>query len=164
MRIFKRILWIVLGAFVVMQAFRPEKNVSNNSRNDISNSFPVPKNVQVILAKACNDCHSNSTRYPWYAEIQPVGWWLANHVKDGKRHLNFNEFDAYPVAKQYHKLEECIEEVKEGRMPLSSYTIIHKDALLTNEEKQALYSWCEILRDYIKENTPADSLILRRKK
>jgi hypothetical protein len=105
---------------------------------------------------------ATATRYPWYAEIQPVSWWLADHVKDGKRHLNFNEFDGYRVAKQYKKLEECIEEIKSGSMPLPSYTIMHKDAILTKEEKEILYNWCEILRDNIRENNPADSLITRR--
>jgi hypothetical protein len=162
MKLFKRILVVLLIIFIVLQAFRPAKNISNDTTKDISKTYVVPLNVKAILAKACNDCHSNSTRYPWYAEIQPVSWWLADHVKDGKRHLNFNEFDGYRVAKQYKKLEECIEEIKSGGMPLPSYTIIHKDAVLTVAEKQALYNWCDILRDNIRENNPEDSLITKR--
>jgi hypothetical protein len=162
MKLFKKILLVLLAIFIVLQAFRPAKNISNDATKDISKTYVVPLNVKAILAKACNDCHSNSTRYPWYAEIQPVSWWLANHVKDGKRHLNFNEFDGYRVAKQYKKLEECIEEIKSGSMPLPSYTIVHKDAVLTAAEKQALYNWCDILRENIRENNPADSLITRR--
>lgn len=163
MRIFKRVLLALLVVLIVLQAFRPAKNLSNDTTRDISKTYVVPKNVQAILAKACNDCHSNSTRYPWYAEIQPLGWWLADHVKDGKRHLNFNEFDGYSKARQYKKLEECIEEVKEGGMPLSSYTAIHKDAILSQAEKDALYNWCEILRQNIRENNPPDSLIIKRR-
>jgi hypothetical protein len=163
MKLFKRALLVLLVIFIVLQAFRPAKNISNDTTKDISKTYVVPLNVKAILAKACNDCHSNSTRYPWYAEIQPVSWWLADHIKDGKRHLNFNEFDGYRVARQYEKLEECIEEIKSGSMPLPSYTTAHKDAVLTKEEKEVLYNWCEILRDNIRENNPADSLVLRRK-
>ncbi len=163
MKIVKRILLILLIIFIIMQAFRPAKNNSNDITKDISKSYVVPENVKVILAKACNDCHSNRTRYPWYAEIQPVSWWLANHIKDGKGHLNFNEFDGYRIARQYEKLGECIKEVKEGGMPLPSYTIIHKDAILTAAEKQILYDWCDILRDSIKAQYPADSLVIKKK-
>lgn len=164
MKIFKKLLIVLLVVFVVAQAFRPEKNNSNDTSKDISNSYVVPENVKTILAKACNDCHSNNTRYPWYAEIQPVAWWINDHVKDGKKHLNFNEFDGYRIARQYKKLEECIEEVKDGEMPLSSYTIIHKDAKLSDDEKQILFTWCEIVRDSIKARYPADSLVIKKKK
>jgi hypothetical protein len=77
--------------------------------------------------------------------------------------MNFNEFDGYRIAKQYKKLEECIKEVKEGDMPLSSYTIIHKDAILTDAEKQTLFNWCEVIRDSIKARYPADSLVIKKK-
>lgn len=162
MRLFKRILLVLLIVFMALQAFRPEKNKSNDTAGDISKTYVVPLNIKAILAKACNDCHSNSTRYPWYAEIQPAGWWLADHVKDGKRHLNFNEFERYSIARQYEKLGECIEEIKSGNMPLPSYTLVHKDAILTPAEKKALYNWCDILRENIRENNPPDSLIIRR--
>lgn len=164
MKIFKKLLIVLLVLFVVAQAFRPEKNNSNDRSKDISNSYVVPENVKTILAKACNDCHSNNTRYPWYAEIQPVAWWINDHVKDGKKHLNFNEFDGYRIARQYKKLEECIEEVKDGEMPLTSFTIIHKDAKLSDDEKQILFTWCEIVRDSIKARYPADSLVIKKKK
>lgn len=163
MKIVKKILIGLLIVLVVMQAFRPAKNLSGDKTKDISVSYVVPEDVKSILAKACNDCHSNSTRYPWYSEVQPVAWWLNDHIIDGKRHMNFNEFDSYRIAKQYKKLEECIKEVKEGGMPLSSYTIIHKDAILTDTEKQAFFNWCQVLRDSIKARYPADSLVIKKK-
>ncbi len=159
----KKILIGLLIIFVVMQAFRPAKNISGDKTKDISVSYVVPEDVKAILAKACNDCHSNTTRYPWYAEIQPAAWWLNSHINDGKRHLNFNEFDGYRIARQYKRLADCIEEVKEGGMPLSSYTLIHKDAILTDAEKQTLFNWCEIVRDSIKAKYPADSLVIKKK-
>ncbi len=163
MKIFKRILIALLVILVIMQAFRPAKNQSGDISKSISVKYPVTAEVKTILVKACNDCHSNHTEYPWYAEIQPIAWWLGNHVKDGKRHLNFDEFSNYRIAKQYKKLEECIEQVKEGEMPLGSYTWIHKNAILTDTEKTTLYNWCENIRDSIKAHYPADSLVIKRK-
>lgn len=160
----KKLLLALLVVLLVLQAFRPEKNNSGNKQNDISSLYPVPNNVEQILVKACNDCHSNSTVYPWYAEVQPLAWWLDDHVKDGKKHLNFNEFASYRLAKQYHKLEEVFDEVKGGEMPLESYTIVHRDANLTTEERNILLDWSVAVRDTMKARFPADSLIMKKKK
>jgi len=161
---FKKVLLALLVIFLILQAFRPEKNLSGNKENDISTLYAVPAEVDQILVKACNDCHSNKTVYPWYAEVQPVAWWLGDHVKDGKKHLNFNEFASYRLAKQYHKLEEVIDEVKEGEMPLESYTLVHRNANLTMEEKNILVNWSAAVRDTMKARYPADSLIMKKKK
>lgn len=163
MKIFKKILIGLLIVFVVMQAFRPAKNISNNTTNDISKNYPVPQDVKTILAKSCSDCHSNKTRYPWYTEIQPIGWWLDDHIKEGKKELNFNEFGSYRIARQYKKLEECIDEVKEGKMPLPSYLQIHTVSILTDTEKQTFLNWCHTVRDSIKARYPADSLVIKKK-
>ena len=163
MKVFKKILIGLLVILIVMQAFRPAKNTSNDTSKDISKSYVVPENVKLILVKACNDCHTNSTRYPWYAEVQPVSWWLNDHIKEGKRKFNLNEFDGYRIARQYKKMEECMEQLKEGEMPLPSYTLIHKDAILTDTEKQTLLNWCEVVRDSIKARYPADSLVIKKR-
>lgn len=160
----KKLLLALLVVLLVLQAFRPEKNNSGNKENDISSLYPVPSNVEQILTKACNDCHSNNTVYPWYAEIQPVAWWLDDHVKDGKKHLNFNEFASYKLAKQFHKLEEVFDEVKGGEMPLESYTVVHRDAKLTEAERSILMDWSVAVRDSMKARFPADSLILKKTK
>ena len=154
----------LLLILLALQAYRPAKNESNKTDHDISKSYAVPDDVKQILAKACNDCHTNNTEYPWYNNIEPVGIWLANHVNDGKRHMNFNEFGTYRIARQYKKLDECIEQVKEGEMPLESYTWIHKEAKLTDAEKQKLYDWCGSVRDSIKARYPADSLVIPKRK
>ena len=120
------ILWGLLLIFIVMQFFQPDKN--NNSvvlSNDISSLAAMPDDVSRLLHSACYDCHSNNTNYPWYANIQPVGWWLGSHIKDGKRHLNFNEFATYTPRRKNEKLEEVVKSLREGWMPLSSYTWIH---------------------------------------
>jgi hypothetical protein len=159
----KKILIGLLIALVAIQFIKPTKNVSGDTSKDISTLYPMSDNVKQIVTKACADCHSNTTVYPWYASIQPLGFWLADHVKEGKRELNFNEFASYRIAKQNHKLEEVIEQVKEGEMPLESYTLIHKEAKLTEEEKVTLTQWCQSIMDSLKAKYPADSLKLKRR-
>lgn len=164
MKILRKILLGLLAVFIVIQFIRPKKNIDTNITSkhiySIYNTSPEVKN---ILEKACNDCHSNNTKYPWYSNIQPVYWWLNNHIKDGKRHLNFSDFGSYSIARQYKKLDECNEEVKEGEMPLGSYTIIHKNAILTEAEKLVLANWATAIRDSIKAKYPADSLVMPKK-
>ncbi|MGL6267918.1 MAG: heme-binding domain-containing protein, partial [Chitinophagaceae bacterium] len=132
----KKIAMGLLVALVIIQFFKPDRNISpEKSPNDITNKYKVPAPVQEILKTSCNDCHSNNTIYPWYANIQPVAWWLADHVNEGKRELNFSEFSTYSPKKAHHKLEEVNEMVKEGEMPLQSYTIIHQNAKLSEAQK-----------------------------
>lgn len=156
---FKKILVGMLILFVLIQFYRPAKNISAQTQPaDISTLHPLPDTVQSILKRSCYDCHSNNTHYPWYAEIQPVRWWLDDHIDEGKRELNFNEFAGYSPRRRYIKLEQTIKEVKEGEMPLDSYTFIHTDAKLSEPEKQALYTWAQAIRDTMKATYPADSL------
>ncbi len=159
----KPILLGLLAILLLAQFIRPEKNLSNDLTHDISKKYPVPDDVQAILKVACNDCHSNYTVYPWYAEVQPVASWLAHHVDEGKRELNFSKFTTWRVAVQNHKFEEIIEMVNENEMPLASYTWIHRDAILTENQKQTLVRWAQANMDSLKAQYPADSLVLRRK-
>lgn len=162
MKIFKRILLILLIAFVAIQFVRPAKNVSSDKSKNVSTLYAVPANVDAILTKACNNCHTNNTIYPWFASVQPVTWWLDDHIKEGKKHLNFDEYSTYNLRKQYHKMEEVIEQVKEKEMPLNSYTWVHGDAKLTNEERVALTTWAQTIMDTMKAHYPIDSLIRKR--
>lgn len=162
MKTWKKIALFIIVILIVIQFFHPAKNQSTDVLpTDIATMYgAIPADVNTILKKACNDCHSNYTEYPWYNNIQPVAWWLNNHVKDGKRHLNFSDFGSMRVARQYKRMNDCIEEVKEGGMPLDSYLWIHTNAKLTDEEKQKLYNWCNAVRDTIKARYPADSLVM----
>jgi len=160
----KKILLALVVLLIIAQFIRPTKNNSGDTQKDISTLYPMPDSVKLIVSKACADCHTNNTKYPFYAEIQPIAYWLSDHVKDGKRHFNFNEFAGYRVAKQNHKLEEVIEQIKEGEMPLPSYTLIHKEARLTDAEKETLTQWCQSIRDSLKAHYPADSLVIKKQK
>ncbi len=159
----KKILIGLLVVLLGLQFYRSEKNLSGEAANDISTKYPVPEAVMAILKPACMDCHSNTTRYPWYAEIQPVGIWLAGHVKEGKQHLNFSTFTSRKVAVQNHKFEEIIDMVKEGEMPLNSYTWTHSDARLSSEQRTLITSWAQAMMDTLKLQYPADSLVMKRR-
>ena len=148
---------IVLGLatiLVALQFFRPEKYQGSpafSGKNDATVVYPASAEVRQVLAAACYDCHSNRTTYPWYAEIQPVGWWLANHIKDARRELNFSEFGAYSAQRQMRKLENLCDEVRDRKMPLKSYTWLHARARLTDAQITALCQWAEGAQDRIAE-------------
>jgi len=162
-KILKRTFQVLLLAFIVIQFFRPAKNKAEGiSNNYISKLYPVPEDVQTILKTSCYDCHSNNTVYPWYAEVQPVTWWLDDHIKDGKKDLNFNDFASYSIRRQYKKLEEINELVKEDEMPLDSYLWIHKDAKLNEQQKLTLANWVTAVRDTMKATYPPDSLVRKK--
>jgi hypothetical protein len=139
--------YLLIGIVVLLlliQLIRPTLNTGTaTGPNDIHAALTVPQDVAGILKKSCYDCHSNHTTYPWYDRIAPVSWWVANHVKEGKRELNFTEFATYSAKKRGKKLEEIGETVEEGEMPLKSYLIMHGDAKLTDAEKSTLVAWAK---------------------
>lgn len=136
--------WLIVSGFLVIQFIRPTRNSGNiHGKNHIKHVVNVPQNVESILVKTCYDCHSNNTNYPWYTNIQPVGWWMQNHVDEGKEELNFSEFKTYKLKRQRHKLHECEEMIEENEMPLDSYLWIHSEAKLTEKEKQILINWVD---------------------
>ncbi len=140
----KKIAFVLLAGLVIIQFFRPERNISTAATpNDIGNKYAVPSNVQEILRTSCYDCHSNNTVYPWYANIQPVTWWLQDHVKEGKKELNFNEFLSYAPKKAHHKLEEVVEQLEKDEMPLKSYTVIHRNAIVDAEKEKIISDWAK---------------------
>lgn len=110
---------------------------------DITHVVTVPDTVMALLKKSCYDCHSNHTTYPWYSKISPVNWWLANHINEGKRHLNFSVFSTYTYKKKGRALEESGKQVDEGEMPLNTYLWIHTDARLNDAQKQMIIDWAK---------------------
>lgn len=144
----KKILLTLGVLFVAIQFIQPARNKNGQVLpTDISKSYSLPQNVQVVLKTACYDCHSNNTNYPWYVNIQPVGWMMARHIKQGKEELNFNEFGSYSSRRQASKLRSIENSVKDGDMPLSSYTLIHKNAILSQAEKALVMDWARKTRD-----------------
>ncbi|MSP57782.1 MAG: cytochrome C [Flavobacteriales bacterium] len=126
---------------------------------DITKGFPTSYRVNQLLQHACYDCHSNLTAYPWYASYQPVGLYLEDHVNEGKRHLNFNNFLGYRPWMQFHKMEEVIEMLEEKEMPLTSYTWLHENAKMDSIDRKSMILWAEGVMDSLGHLYPKDSLI-----
>lgn len=147
MKIVKKIAIALLVIFIGMQFFRPEKNQAEGDYVAAFEAETQPSTeVKTILKTACYDCHSANTVYPWYNNIAPVSYWLADHVEEGKEELNFSDWENYTVKKKDHKLEELVEEVGEGKMPLKEYTWTHYDARLDESQKNALMDWAKAAR------------------
>lgn len=148
MKLIKKILLVLVIALVVLQFIRPDKN-STETRDltaFIEDTKPSSE-ITAILEKHCYDCHSNKTTYPWYAEVAPVSLWINHHVEEGKEHFDVSNWSNYKLKKKDHKLDELIEEVEEGKMPLDSYSWLHGS--ITEEEKETLINWAKSVRaDY----------------
>jgi hypothetical protein len=144
----KKISLGIFIAFITIQFIQPVRNKSGQVLpTDMSKTVNLPGNVQGIFKNACYDCHSNNTNYPWYSYIQPVGWLLHQDIKEGKENLNFSTFGAYSPRRQRSKLREIETSIKEGSMPLSSYTFIHSKAQLTKEDRAAVLTWIQATID-----------------
>ena len=115
--------------------------------------------MESILEVSCKDCHSNNTVYPWYNNFQPVMWFINKHVNEGKAELNFDEYGDYNLRRKYHKMEKIVEVLDENEMPLTSFTIIHRDANLNIEQKTALINWAHANMEDMKSKYPLDSLL-----
>lgn len=132
----------LIAFLLLIQLYRIDKtNPESAPEKDFMTVVDVPKNIKPIIINGCYDCHSNQTVYPWYSNITPINWWLKDHVDDGKKHLNFSVWGDYELKKKDHKLEEVIEMLEEGEMPLKPYTIIHAEAKFTENQKQQLINW-----------------------
>ena len=144
---------IAVIVFLIMLQFIPAgKNTSNApSRYAISQ---VPSDVQQILHASCYDCHSDNTNYPWYDNIRPVAWWVNSHINSGKRHLNFDAFDSLPAAKKIKALKHISSTVHKDEMPLSSYTLMHRSAVLSPEQKDRVVHWADSLNTSISKIHP----------
>ena len=151
--------------FVLLQFIRPARNLTNEMTYDITTKYSVPVEVSDILNGACYDCHSNNTEYPWYSYIQPVTWWINNHITGGKGHLNYSTFTKLPVANQNRKFEQTIEQVDKKEMPLESYTYLglHKKANLSDDQRKIIIDWARAQMDTLKATYPVDSLVVKRR-
>lgn len=134
-----------------MQAFRIDKTTKAvEASKDFISLTSANSEVTNLLKTACYDCHSNQPAYPWYTNIAPVSWWIKHHINEGSHHLNFSEWGTYSEKRKNHKLEECIEMVEEGEMPMASYTWMHGEAKLTDAQRLVLVEWFK----GIKNNPP----------
>ncbi|TWP28046.1 cytochrome C [Apibacter muscae] len=142
----KKKLLIALAILLAIQLFRIDKtNKPINKKLDYVSLTHAPKNIEKILEKSCYNCHSNQTIYPWYANVAPISWLVKSHINEGKKFINFSEYGLYNVYQKDHINKGLYEVIKNGRMPLSSYLLLHQEDNLSNEQRQELLNWFSII-------------------
>ncbi len=149
-KILKTVAIILVVSFVVIQFFQIDQNAPPIVQSEtLEAAVAVPPDISLILGRSCNDCHSFTTIYPWYSNIQPLAWFLKDHIDDGRRELNFSIFNTYKPKRKAKKLEEICEQVEAKEMPLPSYLWIHWDSALKDTEAKALCEWAKQEREKI---------------
>ncbi len=144
----KKIVWTLLIVFIAMQFVQPVHNKSEQVlATDFTKVYLVPDSIQLILKKACYDCHSNNSSYPWYSNIQPVAWMMARHISNGKDKLNFSDFGSYTNRRQISKLKGIANQIKDDEMPIASYKLMHPKARLLEAEKEMIMNWMNATAD-----------------
>ncbi|HIB48113.1 MAG TPA: hypothetical protein EYN07_10285 [Flavobacteriaceae bacterium] len=148
MKFLKIIAWLSLVGLIVIQFFPITLNESDTvPQSDFMVVNQVPATIKNRLQVSCYDCHSNNTDYPWYSKIQPAAWYLEDHIQEGKDELNFNEWAEYSDRRKNSKLRSIISQIEEDKMPLDSYTLIHRDAILSDEDKRVIIDYMTALKD-----------------
>lgn len=140
----KRVLIGFVVLIIAIQFLRPDRlNFQEDSSKHLKAYVKVPEEITHILIRSCNDCHSNTTRWPWYSEIAPASWLVADDVQSGRRHLNFSEWGTYSQKKMGKKLYQIAEVAGDSSMPLTAYLLMHADAKLNSAERKMLGNWAE---------------------
>lgn len=132
----------ILALLIIIQFFGIDKTPPPTvAGNDYIELEKPPQQVATLLKNACYDCHSHQTKFPWYTNIQPLGWWIRGHIRGGRINLNFSEWGTYDGKKRAYKTEEMVEEIMDKHMPLKSYTWLHPEAIMTDEDRKAVVDW-----------------------
>lgn len=141
-KILKFPILAIAALIIIAQLYRPERlTTADVTENHITKKLNVPPGVESVLKRSCYDCHSNHTTWPWYSNFAPVSWLVINDVKRGREKMNFSEWGKLSASKQSIRLESICEEITEGEMPLKQYLLIHRDAVLSEADKDLLCNW-----------------------
>lgn len=144
-KLLKIIKFVVIGCVVLflgLQFIRPARtNPAVDESQTVDARAQPPSPVKDILNRACSDCHSNKTEWPWYTNVAPLSWWITDHVNQGRQKLNLSEWAKLDRDRQGKKLQQICDEVTDGGMPLSSYLPMHPKAKLSEQDKKTLCDW-----------------------
>lgn len=154
MKKFLKILVIILFAvFVIVQFIQPDRTNPRIVQSEtLETSTQITESVKAIFERSCNDCHTNNTNYPFYSNISPFSWLLAEHIKEGRESLNFSTWNTYETSRKRRKLDEICEQAEDKEMPLPSYLWIHWNAKLTAEDVKVLCDWVETEKERLAKN------------
>ena len=143
----KRIVVLLVIVIGVIQFIPINKNISEAEESaDFFNHVQANESIKSLIHEGCYDCHSNNTNYPGYASVAPLSMWIEWHIEEGKEHLNFSNWSNYTEDKKRHKLEECVEVLEEGEMPMNVYRWVHEKADFSKEEYQTLIHFFQNLQ------------------
>lgn len=135
---------IIIGLGLAMQLVRPAMtNPPSDPANAIKAHVPIPADVEGILNRSCGDCHSNNTTWPWYDRIAPASWFVTDHVNEGRRTLNFSDWNAHSRRRTTPPIGDICEQVKSREMPLWSYLLIHRYAHMSDADIAAVCAWSQ---------------------
>lgn len=145
----KKSALIGLVGFLLIQLYQPARNESYQQAAAVNFTrvYHVPQPIETILRTSCYDCHSNNTNYPIYSYLQPARFFMEGHIKEGKENLNFDQWGDYGNHKQKNMLDRIVKQIKSNEMPLTSYTLIHRNAILSDNQKQQVIKWIEKTTD-----------------
>jgi len=143
----KKLLYLVIILLLIAQFKRIEQtNPTSDPQEEFFAVVETPMEIEQVIRTSCYDCHSHESKYPWYSNLAPVSWWLADHITEGRKHLNFSTWAQLEEGKRDHKLEECVEMVEGKEMPMLPYMIAHRDAWLSQEDRDRLVTFFSSLR------------------
>ena len=143
----RRFLAAAAALALVLQAVRFPRNLGErHGAQSLERQHALPAEIDQLLSRACYDCHSDRTVYPWYANVQPMGWLIEKHVIDGKARLNFSNFARLDAEAAAHHFQEIVEVVERHEMPLPSYLWLHPEAQLSDAEQASLIAWAKEAR------------------
>lgn len=147
MKVLKLLKWltiIVACLFVAIQFKRPARtNPPVDESQTIYAHTQMTPQVAQLLDRSCRDCHSNKTAWPWYTNVSPISWFVVDHVEVARKDLNFSEWGKYDQRRQGRRLQQMCDLVRDGSMPLSSYTPLHSGSKPSDEDVRALCAWTE---------------------
>lgn len=130
------ILLVLLSLFVAIQFVRIPK-----TNPPVTGELVAPPPVHAVLKRACYDCHSNETVWPWYSNVAPVSWLLYSDVTDGRKEMNFSAWQQMPPERQAKRRKGIWREVKDGDMPPWYYVPLHPPSKLSDADKAILQAW-----------------------
>ncbi len=149
----KRLFYILVIFLILIQFFRIDKtNPPINKGMDFIETKNTPEPMANLIRSACYDCHSHETRYPWYANVQPLAWLLEKHISDGRTHFNFSTFATYEPKRQAHKLYEASELIESHEMPMESYIIGHPEAKLSDSQRKEIIEYFQSVEASIRQD------------
>ena len=143
--------------FIASQFVRPAKtNPIIDQTQALHNQAEMNAEVTAVLQRACYDCHSNDTRWPWYSNVAPMSWFVIDHVNHGRRFLNFSDWQSYDKQKKATQLQLIGDTVRVNMMPLSSYTLVHGDAKLSDDDKKLIGEWVKAEKAKLFNQSPGN--------